>query len=93
MTTTHTQPFRWTMWSWYDWGMELKACPIDEEWAYVAPGKTLMDDEAPQRRHDSRELFSAWRWIVRAVAVIADQRPAPGGGLPANRALNRSQPR
>ena len=40
----------------------------DEEWAFVAPYLTLMDPEAPQRRHDLREVFNALRWIVRAGA-------------------------
>ena len=31
----------------------------DEEWAFVAPYLTLMDPEAPQRRHDPREVFNA----------------------------------
>ncbi|MDP9358743.1 MAG: IS5 family transposase, partial [Chloroflexota bacterium] len=38
----------------------------DEEWAFVAPYLTLMDEHAPQRRHDLREVFNALRWIVRA---------------------------
>ena len=40
----------------------------DEEWAFVAPYPTLMREDAPQRRHDLREVFSALRWIVRAGA-------------------------
>ena len=40
----------------------------DEEWAFVAPYLTLMSEEAPQRRHDLREVFNAVRWIVRAGA-------------------------
>ena len=40
----------------------------DEEWAFVAPYLTLMDPEAPQRRHDLREVLNALRWIVRAGA-------------------------
>ena len=40
----------------------------DEEWAFVAPYLTLMTAEAPQRRHDLREVFNAVRWIVRAGA-------------------------
>jgi len=38
----------------------------DEEWAFVAPYLTLLDPDAPQRRHDLREVFHALRWIVRA---------------------------
>ena len=37
----------------------------DEEWAFVAPYLTLMDEDAPQRRHDLREVFNALRWLVR----------------------------
>lgn len=40
----------------------------DEEWAFVVPYLTLMTDEAPQRRHDLREVFNALRWIVRTGA-------------------------
>jgi transposase len=40
----------------------------DEEWAFVAPYLTLMDPEAPQRRHDLREVLNALRWIVRTGA-------------------------
>jgi transposase len=48
-----------------------KAYPTDvsdEEWAFVAPYLTLMDEQAPQRRHDLREVFNALRWIVRTGA-------------------------
>ena len=38
----------------------------DEEWAFVAPYLTLMSPDAPQRRHDPREVYNALRWIVRA---------------------------
>jgi transposase len=37
----------------------------DEEWAFVAPYLTLMTEEAPQRRHDLREVFNALRYLVR----------------------------
>ncbi len=40
----------------------------DEEWAFVAPYLSLIDQEAPQRRHDLREVFNALRWIVRTGA-------------------------
>ena len=40
----------------------------DEEWAFVAPYLTLLDPDAPQRRHDLREVFNALRWIVRTGA-------------------------
>jgi transposase len=40
----------------------------DDEWAFAAPSPTLMTPDAPQRRHDLREIFEALRWIVRAGA-------------------------
>jgi transposase len=40
----------------------------DEEWAFVVPYLTLMDEAAPQRRYPLRELFNGLRWIVRAGA-------------------------
>lgn len=40
----------------------------DEEWAFVAPYLTLMTEDAPQRRHDLREVLNALNWIVRTGA-------------------------
>ena len=40
----------------------------DEEWAFVAPYLTLMTPDAPQRKHDLRDVFNALRWIVRTGA-------------------------
>ena len=40
----------------------------DEEWAFVAPYLTLMTTDAPQRRHELREVFNALRWIVHTGA-------------------------
>jgi transposase len=40
----------------------------DDEWAFVAPYLSLMTEEAPQRRHDLREVFNAVRWIVHTGA-------------------------
>jgi len=37
----------------------------DEEWSFVASYLTLMREDAPQRRHDLREVFNAMRWVVR----------------------------
>jgi transposase len=37
----------------------------DEEWAFVAPYLTLMDEEAPQRKHELRELFNGLRYVVK----------------------------
>jgi transposase len=38
----------------------------DAEWEFCAPYLTLMDEEAPQRRHSLRAVFDALRWFVRA---------------------------
>ena len=38
----------------------------DEEWAFVASYLTLIREDAPQRRHDPREVFNALRWVVRS---------------------------
>ena len=40
----------------------------DDDWAFIAPYLTLMTDDAPQRKHDLREVFNALRWMVRAGA-------------------------
>jgi transposase len=40
----------------------------DDEWSFVAPYLTLMTEEAPQREHDLREVFTGLRWIVRTGA-------------------------
>src|SRR5918992_1780280 len=40
----------------------------DEEWAFVAPYLALMRDDAPQRRHDLREVFNGLRYLVRTGA-------------------------
>jgi transposase len=37
----------------------------DDEWAFVARYLTLMDEAAPQRRHDLREVFNGLRFIAR----------------------------
>jgi transposase len=37
----------------------------DDEWAFVAPYLTLMDEAAPQRRYSLREVFNALRRLVR----------------------------
>ena len=37
----------------------------DEEWAFVAPYLALCREDAPQRRHDLREVFNAARWMVK----------------------------
>ena len=48
--------------------MPRKAYPSDvsdEEWHFVLPYLTLMRHDAPQRRHDLREVFNAMLWVVR----------------------------
>jgi transposase len=40
----------------------------DEEWAFVAPYLSLISEDAPQRRHDLREVCNALRGMVRAGA-------------------------
>lgn len=40
----------------------------DDEWAFVARYLTLMTADAPQRRHDLREVYNALRWIVHTGA-------------------------
>lgn len=37
----------------------------DEEWEFCAPYLTLMDPEAPQRKHNLRALFNAFRYIAK----------------------------
>ena len=73
--------------------MERKAYSSDvsdEEWSFVAPYLTLMNEEAPQREHDLREVFNGLRWIVRTGAECAhdaSRLAALGHSLPANAAL------
>ena len=40
----------------------------DDEWAFVAPYLTLMTEDAPQRDHSLREVFTGLRWLARAGA-------------------------
>lgn len=40
----------------------------DEEWSFVAPYLTLMMEDAPQRRHDLREVFNGLRYVVKTGA-------------------------
>ena len=40
----------------------------DEEWEFVAPYLTLMQEDAAQRDHTLREVFNALRWMVRTGA-------------------------
>jgi transposase len=36
----------------------------DDEWAFVAPYLTLLNEDAPQRNHSLREVFNGLRWLV-----------------------------
>lgn len=40
----------------------------DDEWAFAAACLTLMRPDAPQRRHDPREVYNALRWLVHTGA-------------------------
>jgi len=40
----------------------------DEEWAFVAPYLTLLTPDAPQRKHDPREVFNAVCWLLHTGA-------------------------
>lgn len=40
----------------------------DEEWAFVVPYLTLMDEAAPQRSYELREVFNGLRYIVKTGA-------------------------
>lgn len=48
----------------------------DEEWSFAAPYLTLMDQHAPQREHDLREVFNALRWLDAGCfeAMVSDLR-------------------
>jgi transposase len=57
-----------------------------EEWAFVAPYLTPMAPDAPQRKHDLREVFNALLWLVRTGArwrYLPDAFPRPRGTRPA----------
>lgn len=54
------------------WEMKCTAYPsdvTDDAWALVAPYVTLMTEEAPQRTHSLRDVFTDLRWMVRAGAA------------------------
>ncbi len=51
--------------------MNRKAYPSDvsdEEWAFVAPYLTLMDENAPQRTYELRDVCNALCWLVKTGA-------------------------
>ncbi len=41
----------------------------DAEWAFVAPYLTLLSPDAPQRRHELRDVFDGLRWLARTGAA------------------------
>jgi len=43
----------------------------DDEWAFVALYLTLMDEAAPQRRHDRREIVNGLRSNAPATCGVA----------------------
>jgi len=57
----------------------------DDEWACGAPSLVLVREDAPQRRHDRREVFTALRWLVHTGApwrdLPGDLPPLGGGAL------------
>ena len=62
----------------------------DDEWAFVAPYLTLMNEDAPQREHSLREVFNGLRWIVRTGAQwrwLPHDLPPVAHRLPADAAL------
>lgn len=65
--------------------MERKPYPSDvgdEEWAFVAPYLTLLDEAAPQRTYPLREVCNALRWLVRAGASWRMLPPGAPWALP-----------
>lgn len=53
------------------------ACDVsDDEWAFIAPYLTLLNENAPQREHSLREVFNALRWIAAQcfIALVHDLR-------------------
>jgi transposase len=41
----------------------------DEEWSFVAAYLRLMKEQAPQRKHDLREVFNALHWMAPSGAA------------------------
>lgn len=41
----------------------------DDQWAFIAPYLTLMNEDAPQRDYSLREVFNGLRWMIRAGAT------------------------
>ena len=68
----------------------------DAEWAFVAPYLSLIRQDAPQHRHDPREVFNGLRWVVRTGSpwryLPKTTCPALGGRLPAETQSGGSRP-
>lgn len=47
----------------------------DEEWAFVAPYLSLLAEDAVQRKHELREVYTGLRWLVRTGAPMAHAAP------------------
>ena len=51
----------------------------DDEWAFIAPYLTLMNEDAPQRDYSLREVFNGLRWMIRAGAtwrMMPNEKPS-----------------
>jgi transposase len=49
----------------------------DEEWEFVALYLTLHPPDAPQRKHELREVFKAVRWLARRSRLALDYERLP----------------
>lgn len=50
------------------WVMAKKGYPsdsTDQEWAFVVPYLTLINEDAPQRKHDLRRVYDALKYVIR----------------------------
>jgi transposase len=59
----------------------------DEERSFAAPYLTLMNEDAPQRRYELREMSNALRWMARAGA---SWRMLPTNFLPREMSMDRA---
>lgn len=78
--------------------MGRKKYPSDvshKEWSFVAPYPSSMTPEAPQRKHNMREVFNAVRWLVRSGAawryLRGDFLPTVRATRPTVRAVHRAK--
>lgn len=61
----------------------------DDAWAFVSPYLVLMDEAAPQRTHDLRDVCNDLRWIVR---TDAPGRMRPHDRPPLGRRVSTNPP-